>query len=56
MEKRINALLFEIGLNEDLLYYKTSYYLEDIKTKNDFNEVVRLLSLEYCDLDRFYID
>lgn len=47
--KKIDLKMFlrEIGLDQKELYYKTGFHFEDVKTKEDFQEVRRLLSHEY---------
>lgn len=56
VERRLISLLNETDLNDDDLYSKTGFRFDDVETEEDFNEVVRLLSLYYMGLDSFYID
>lgn len=59
IKKRIYAMFFyleDVGFEEDDLYRMTGYNIDDIKTKEDFNEVIRLLSNWYYGLDKFEIE
>lgn len=56
LQKRLESI-FTLELNDDIdtLYNKTGYELQDVKTADDYNEIIRLLSSWYY-LDRYYID
>lgn len=56
MEKRLNALLYDVDIDEEDLYYMVGYRCIDVNTKEDFNEVVRLLSNNFSGLDKYYYD
>lgn len=56
IKKRIYAVLFyleDVGIEEDDIYRLTGFNIDDIKTKEDFNEVIRMLGLWYYGLDKF---
>lgn len=46
-KKDLKMFLREIGLPQDELYYKTGMRFEDVKTREDFEEVKRLLGQTY---------
>ena len=56
IKKRVYAVLFyleDVGIEEDDIYRLTGFSIDDIKTKEDFNEVIRMLGLWYYGLDKF---
>ena len=56
IKKRVYAVLFyleDVGIEEDDIYRLTGFNIDDIKTKEDFNEVIRMLGLWYYGLDKF---
>lgn len=46
-KKDLKLFLRDIGVPQDELYYKTGFHFEDVKTREDFNEVRRLLGQSY---------
>ena len=56
LKLRLKLLLRDAQINQEELYNKTGYYFESVKTKEDFNEIVRLLSELVYNLDKWYID
>ena len=55
IKKRLTILMWELDIDNDELYYQTGYHKEDVKTKEDLNEVVRLFSNWYFGLEKFYM-
>ncbi len=56
VKKRLNLMLFEIDMDDSNLFWETGYHKQDVNTKEDLNEVIRLLSYWYCGLEKYYID
>lgn len=43
IKKELKNLLRNFGINQSELYYLTGYHFNDVKTKEDFLEVKRLI-------------
>ena len=56
VKKRLSLMLFEIGMDDSNLFWETGFHKQDVKTKEDLNEVIRLLSYWYFGLEKYYID
>lgn len=47
IKAHLSALLYYLGIAKKDLYYTTGYHYEEIKTKEDLKEVIRLLNNWY---------
>lgn len=56
LKTRLKMLLREIGESQNELYYKTGFHFEDVKTKEDFNDIVRIFSNYYPYMEKYYIE
>ena len=56
IKSRLKALLREAEIKQEDLYFRTGYEFSDVKTKEDFNEIVRLFSNTICGLKKYYIE
>lgn len=56
IKSRLKALLREAEIKQEDLYFRTGYEFLDVKTKKDFNEIVRLLSITIWGLEKYYIE
>ena len=55
IKKRLKIVIHDLEIKSDDLYYLTGFRIEDVKTKEDFNEVIRLLDNWYY-VEKYYMD